>query len=151
MCIRYYRERLFPIFGRKLTSDGGDAIYDYEMECEEAMELNYRNVNGYLLPELEYKSGEQMTQLGKYGFLRRDYLKNHKRAKYQVMLLQDTIGEHLLEIDQAARKREEIILRELEKSDPLAEKGVDQMAWVRAANKHRAIAEEIILEELIYV
>ena len=67
------------------------------------------------------------------------------------MLLQDTIGEHLLEIDQAARKREEIILRELEKSDPLAEKGVDQMAWVRAANKHRAIAEEIILEELIYV
>ncbi len=54
MCIRYYRERLFPIFGRKLTSDDGDAIYDYEMECEEAMELNYRNVNGYLLPELEY-------------------------------------------------------------------------------------------------
>ena len=88
MCIRYYRERLFPIFGRKLTSDDGDAIYDYEMECEEAMELNYRNVNGYLLPELEYKSGEQMTQLGKYGFLRRDYLKNHKWAKYQVMLLQ---------------------------------------------------------------
>lgn len=37
MCIRYYRERLFPIFGRKLTSDDGDAIYDYEMECEEAM------------------------------------------------------------------------------------------------------------------
>ena len=99
MCIRYYRERLFPIFGRKLTSDDGDAIYDYEMECEEAMKLNYRNVNGYLLPELEYKSGEQMTQLGKYGFLRRDYLKNHKRAKYQVMFLQDTIGEHLLEID----------------------------------------------------
>ena len=45
----------------------------------------------------------------------------------------------------------DIILRELEKSDPLPEKGVDQMAWVRAANKHRAIAEEIILEELIYV
>ena len=45
----------------------------------------------------------------------------------------------------------DIILRELEKSDPLPEKGVDQMAWVRATNKHRAIAEEIILEELIYV
>ena len=56
------------------------------------MELNYKNVNGYLLPELEYKSGEQMTHLGKYGFLRRDYLKNYKLAKYQVMLLQDTLG-----------------------------------------------------------
>ncbi len=66
-----------------------------------------------------------MEQLGKYGFLRRDYLKNHRNSTYQVMLLQDTIGEHLLE--------------------------VDQMAWVRAANQHRAIAEEIILKELIYV
>ncbi len=92
-----------------------------------------------------------MTQLGKYGFLRRDYLKNHAKFNYQVMLLQDTIGEHLLEMDKSAREREEVILRKLEKNDPLPEKGVDQMAWVRAANQHRAIAEEIILEELIYV
>lgn len=67
------------------------------------MELNYKNVNGYLLPELEYKSGEQMLHIGKYGFLRRDYLKNCKRAKYQVMLLNDMLGEHLLEIDRAAK------------------------------------------------
>ena len=37
-----------------------------------------------------------MEQFGKYGFLRRDYLKNHRNSTYQVMLLQDTIGEHLL-------------------------------------------------------
>ena len=47
-------------------------------------------------------------QLGKYGFLRRDYLKNHKNSLYQVMLLQDTIGEHLLEVDKAAREREDL-------------------------------------------
>ena len=41
------------------------------------MKLTYTNVNGYLLPDLTYKSGKQMEQLGKYGFLRRDYLKNH--------------------------------------------------------------------------
>ena len=40
-----------------------------------------------------------MEQLGKYGFLRRDYLKNHRNSTYQVMLLQDTIGKHLLEVD----------------------------------------------------
>ena len=56
--------------------------------------LTYTNVNGYLIPNLTYKSGEQMEQLGKYGFLRRDYLKNHRNSTYQVMLLQDTIGEH---------------------------------------------------------
>ena len=115
------------------------------------MELNYKNVNGYLLPELEYKSGEQMLHIGKYGFLRRDYLKNCKRAKYQVMILKDTLGEHLLEIDRAAKEREEIILKQLEKSDPLPYKGADQMAWVRSVNQHRAIAEEMILVELIYV
>ncbi|MCB5687024.1 TnpV protein [Blautia wexlerae] len=115
------------------------------------MKLTYTNVNGYLIPNLTYKSGEQMVQLGKYGFLRRDYLKNHRNSTYQVMLLQDTIGEHLLEVDKAAREREEVILKQLEEKEPLPDKEKDQMAWVRAANQHRAIAEEIILKELIYV
>ena len=51
------------------------------------MKLTYTNVNGYLIPNFTYKSGEQMEQLGKYGFLRRDYLKNHRNLTYQVMLL----------------------------------------------------------------
>ena len=54
-----------------------------------------------------------MEQLGKYGFLRRDYLKNHCNSLYQMILLQDTIGKHLLEVGKAAREREEIILKEL--------------------------------------
>ena len=91
-----------------------------------------------------------MEQLGKYGFLRRDYLKNHRNSTYQVMLLQDTIGEHLL-VDKAAREREEVILKQLEEKEPLPDKEADRMAWVRAANQHRTIAEEIILKELIYV
>lgn len=115
------------------------------------IELTYTNVNGYLIPNLKYKSGEQMAKLGKYGFLRRDYLKNHRNTIYQILLLQDKIGEHLLEIDRCAREREEVILKQLEESDPLPDKAADQMAWVRAANQYRAIAEEIILAELIYV
>ena len=53
--------------------------------------------------------------------------------------------------DKAAREREEVILKQLEEKEPLPDKEKDQMAWVRAANQHRAIAEEIILKELIYV
>ena len=113
------------------------------------MKLTYTNVNGYLIPNLTYKSGEQME--GKYGFLRRDYLKNHRNSTYQGMLLQDTLGAHLLEVDKAARERDEIILKQLEKKEPLPDKEKDQIAWVRAANQHRAIAEEIILKELICV
>ncbi len=113
------------------------------------MELTYTNVNGYLIPNLTYKSGEQMEQLGKYGFLRRDYLKNHRNSTYQVMLLQDTIGEHLLEVDKAAREWEKVILKQLEEKEPLPDKEKDQIAWVRAANQHKAIAEEIILKEFL--
>ena len=58
------------------------------MESANKMKLTYTNVNGYLIPNLTYKSGEQMEQLGKYGFLRRDYLKNYRNSTYQVMLLQ---------------------------------------------------------------
>ena len=50
-----------------------------------------------------------------------------------------------------AREREEVILKQLEEKEPLLDKEKDQMAWVRAANQHRAIAEDIILKELIYV
>ena len=67
------------------------------------------------------------------------------------MLLQDTIGEHLLEVDKAAREREEVILKQLEEKEPLPDKEKDQMTWVRVANQHRAITEEIILKELICV
>ena len=64
---------------------------------------------------------------------------------------QEVEQEHLLEVDKAAREREEVILKQLEEKEPLPDKEIDQIAWVRAANQHRAIAEEIILKELIYV
>ena len=116
------------------------------------MKLTYTNVNGYLIPNLTYKSGEQMEQLDKYGFLRRDYLKNHRNSTYQVMLLQDTIGEHLLEVDKTAREREEVILKQLEEKEPLPDKR-EVIRWhmIEWAIRHRVIAEEIILKELIYV
>lgn len=115
------------------------------------MEISYKEVNGYLIPELEYRSEEQEKHIGKYGLLRRQYLKEHRKARFNIMVLRDTIGEHLLAIDRAANEREEIILKQLAESDPPPDKAADQMAWVRAANRHRAIAEEIILAELIYV
>ena len=57
----------------------------------------------------------------------------------------------LIKWTQAAREREEVILKQLEEKEPLPDKEKNQIAWVRVANQHRAIAEEIILKELIYV
>lgn len=113
--------------------------------------LTYTNVNGYLIPNLTCKSDERMGALSKYGLLRRNYLKKHKNSLYQFMLLQGTIEQHLLEVDKAAREREEFILKQLEKRDTLPDKEAEQLTWLRKVNQHRAIAEEIILEELIYI
>ena len=108
------------------------------------MKLTYTNVNGYLIPNLTYKSGEQMEQLGKYGFLRRDYLKNHRNSTYQVMLLQDSIGGHLLEVDKAAREREEVLLKQLEEKEPLPDKekeldGIEPEEMQMEAQEHMGI------------
>ena len=53
--------------------------------------ITYTNINGYLIPNLIYKSNEQMEQLGRYGILRKNYLKKHKNSLYQSMLLQGTL------------------------------------------------------------
>lgn len=115
------------------------------------MEISYKEVNGYYIPELEYQSAEQLKNVGKYGLMRMDYLRNHKSAKYQFLLLQDKIGEHILLVENTAREREEVIMKQLEKSDPLPDKGTNQMGWVQKMNQHKAIAEEIICKELVYV
>ncbi len=111
----------------------------------------YRQAGEYLIPDITCKSGEQMEEIGKYGFLRRDYLKNHKNSRYQVMLMRGTVWEHLLTVEKAARELEERILEQLEEKEPLPDKEKDAMAWVRAKNQHKSIAEEIVLKELIYV
>ena len=93
---------------------------------------------------LTYKSGEQMEQLGKYGFLRRDYLKNHRNSTYQVMLLQDTIGKHLLEVDKAAREREEVILKQLEEKEPLPDKEAEKkMEQAEAIKRYKKMWDKI--------
>lgn len=122
-----------------------------EKSLFEQMGGTYRQVGDYLIPNIVLKSETQTEQIGKYGFLRRSYLKEHCRARYQSLLLQEKLGEHLLEVDRIAREREEVILKLLEVSDLLPDKAAGQMAWVQAANRHKAIAEEIILAELIYV
>ena len=117
----------------------------------EQMGGTYTQAEDYLIPDITCKIDEQLEWIGKYGFLCRDYLKNHRNSRYQVMLMQGTLGEYLLEVDKAAREREEVIIRQLDEKEPLPDKEKDQMAWVRAVNQHKSIAEEIVLKELIYV
>lgn len=113
-------------------------------------ELTYTRVGDYYIPDLKLKEPDK--PIGKYGRMRQRYLKEHRRALYNSLLLTEKLYPHLLEIDEAANERMDILMPQLMKAACVTEglKAADQMKWVGLANALKAQAEEIIMSELIY-
>ena len=105
----------------------------------------------YYIPELTLTDTE--PTYGKYGMLRKSYLQEHRKAKYQTLLLQGELVEHLNQVDAEARDMEERLVKQMMEKQGITEelKGTDQMEWLRRVNNIRNRADEIILNELIYV
>ena len=112
------------------------------------MELTYHRKGEYLFPNLAVQ--EEPVQLGKYGMLRRTYLKENKKNWYQSMLLTGKLNRHLLEIEKAAEERMDMLMAGLLKQYPAPDKEKDQLAWTAHMNSLQAMAEETILTELVY-
>lgn len=113
------------------------------------MELTYRKVGDYYLPNLTLP---ESPRVGKYGMLRRTYLRNHHRGIYTGMMLSGTLNAHLEEVDQQAGDMVEWLVKQMAKAQGITEqmKADDQLEWVRWMNAIRAAAEEIVLRELVY-
>ena len=112
----------------------------------------YRQEGDYLLPNLSLPPDTEEYQIGKYGRLRQQYLKEHRRALYSSLLLEGSLMKHLAEIDRSCNDRLEIIETAMMKQEGVTEalKASNQMDWVRRRNSIRNRAEEIILTELVY-
>ena len=97
-------------------------------------------------------STDEEPHYGKYGMMRKTYLKEHRPAMYSLYMLEDRLVEHLNLVDDEAQERMVILVRQMMERQGIAEelKARDQMAWVRAVNGIRNMAEEIVLNELIY-
>ena len=117
----------------------------------EGMGGTYRQVGDYLIPNLVLPD-DSNYQIGKYGRMRRSYLKEHRKILYSNYVVEVTLFKHLSEIDQACKNRMEIIISAMEKQEGVTEtlKAADQMEWVRRKNSIRNRAEEIVLHELVY-
>lgn len=111
----------------------------------------YTRVGDMLLPDLTLEETESKP-IGKYGRMRKRYLKEHRPAIYSAMLLNGELYGHLSEIDQACEERMELLARQMAKQEGMTEtlKAADQMEWVRRMNSIRSRAEEIVLNELVY-
>lgn len=117
----------------------------------EQMGGTYRQEGDYLIPNL-VPPDTGNYQIGKYGRMRRTYLKEHHRALYTNLVVEGTLFKHLAEIDRSCNERMEIIVSAMAKQENVTEalKAADQMEWVRRMNSIRNRAEEIVLTELVY-
>ena len=112
----------------------------------------YREENGNLIPNVALP--EQIEyQIGKYGRMHLDYIKQHRRGRYTTLLTEGTLNARLHEIDLEANEMLETIIYRL-----VAERGIDEdlkardmLIWVAEMNNIKAIAEEIILREVVLV
>lgn len=118
------------------------------------MELTYKMAGDYLIPDLALDGQAEMEArpLGKYGMLRRTFLKEHHSGTYTSMLLTGRLEPHLREIDRQAQEQVDRIVAELKKQKGATEelKARDQMAWVQMVNSCIAQAEEMVLAEIVY-
>ena len=117
----------------------------------EQMGGTYCQEGDYLIPNLVLPDTGDY-QIGKYGRMRRSYLKEHRKILYTNYVMEGTLFKHLSEIDQACNERIENIVSTMAKQEGVTEalKAADQMEWVRRMNSIRNRAEEIILTELVY-
>lgn len=104
------------------------------------------------MPNLVLETEEKVI-LNKYGRMRLRYLKEHKKAEYIILFMEDKLNKHLKEIQETATKRVNQIIDDLKAKSNLTEdmKNTDILYWAGTMNAIKQQAEKIILKELIYV
>ena len=119
------------------------------------VEITYHQEGDYFIPDLYLAKDEYEKDynIGKYGHLRLDYLKNHKKAEYTIMFMEKSLRKHIVETDKQAKEKFEILMKQMIEKNPIDEdlKNTDPLKWAGLMNNYKNIVEEIIYNELIYV
>ena len=110
---------------------------------------NCMPVGDYFIPVIELKPVDDKV-LNKYGRLRRAFLQEQKTMLFDDLVLTEQLFPHLYEVQEIAEKRVEVIMAGLLEKNPAPDKERDAIAWVRHMNLLKAMAEEVVVNELIY-
>ena len=112
----------------------------------------YHEENGHLVPNVTLPE-QTDYQIGKYGRMHLDYIKQHRRGRYTTLLTEGKLNTWLHEIDLEANKRLDTIIPRLATERDIDEdlKARDMLRWVAEMNNIKASAEEIILREVVLV
>lgn len=113
-------------------------------------EITYTEINGINYPNLTLPE-QPNVNIGKYGHMRLEFLKKHRRGTYTTLLTEGRLAAHLSAIDQDARAQVEYLTAELAKKRGIDEniKANNPLLWVREMNNCKASAEEVVMQEVI--
>ena len=116
------------------------------------MKITYSKCGDYLIPDLTVPDAGKKYHIGKYGGLRRDFLKEHHRAAYTVMQMNGTLLQHLTDVDERCHTQLDELIAAMKQNEGVTEqlKAASQMEWVRRMNSIKCRAEEIIYSEIVY-
>lgn len=117
------------------------------------MNIDYKKIGDYLLPNLVIEN-QNYGEINKYGLLRLNYIKEHKRGLYQALLMKNELTNHLLSVSKECEERLKTLMNYyINNDEKISEKSKEnnQLEWVKLMNNYKNTAEEIILKELIYV
>ena len=116
------------------------------------MNIDYKKVGDYLLPNLVIEN-QNYGEINKYGYLRLNYIKEHKKGLYQALLMKNELTNHLLSVSKECEDKVNLIINKLIELDGTIDeklKDKNEMLWVQTMNKCKSIAEEIVIKENIY-
>ena len=113
--------------------------------------LDYILVGDYYIPLIQVP--EEIRDIGFYGSLRRNYLKDYKKALYSQLMLTGKLWTHLADLNEICVERRDQMMDRLMETESVTEelKGRNQMEWIRRVNNIRNRVDEVILNELVYV
>ncbi len=117
------------------------------------MKLIYTQKGDYLLPNLTIKN-QSTTGINKYGYLRLHYLKENKKSLYTTLLMTNELTNHLISVSKNSEDRLQILMKNYKNSDErLSEKNkkINHIEWSKVMDNYKNIAEEIILNEFIFI
>lgn len=115
------------------------------------MNINYIKQGDYLIPDLKLKDNKEYN-IGKYGLLKLDYIKKYKKGFYTELLIKGDLNKYLHDIDITVNERINNLISLLTEKENINEtlKKDNHMLWVSKMNSIKNIAEEIVLDDLIY-
>ena len=112
--------------------------------------IPYTKVGDYQMPNLTVPAEEH--QIGKYGMMRRTYLKTQRPTLYSLLMMKGELLKHLEEIDKTTTQQVQTIVSQMAKSEGITEemKSTDPLRWTGQMNNFLHSAEEIVLSETVY-